>query len=253
MTENKKSNHEKYGKDYYFGGTKSNYVVYHDRPYNKELLDYLLKYIKKGRLLEIGCAFGYFLKYASNCFETYGMDISNYAIKQAKQISPKSHLKIGNVEKDLVGFIGKNKFDVIVALDVLEHLDKPQRIINTIFKSLNEGGIFIFRVPNLSGIDKKFFYLIGKPEKWQGNKDKTHISLYSIKKWKQLAEKSNFKVMLLSCIPTTFLKEFTAKRIKKLFFVPRFLSFTNKSLTFFCIKQAPLKNNCTNIKQNYRK
>jgi len=230
---------EKYGEDYYKDSTKSNYQSYVDKPYNVALLNYILRYKKKGKLLELGCAFGFFLKHSSNYFDTYGMDISKYAIKIARKISPISKLKAGDIEYGLKKFIGDNKFDIIVALDVLEHLKEPAKIIHLIYKSLNKDGIFVFRVPNLSAVDKKYYYIIGKPEKWHGNRDRTHISLYTTKRWKSLTEIEGFKVKLLPYIPTRFMKELTTKRFKRLFFVPRFLSFTNMSITMFCRKLPP--------------
>lgn len=224
-----------YNKQYFEG------IGYYNNPYNKALVEYLLRYKSKGALLEIGCAEGYFLKYAEKYFKTTGIDISRYAIKNAKLNAKKSKLKVLNVEKDLYKFIKKEKFDVIVALDILEHLKNPEKIIKLIYKSLNKNGIFIFRVPNKSCVDYTFYKLTLQLNKWHGCMDKTHISLYPLNKWKNLSNKVGFKVKILPYTPFKFLKKFIADKFPSLFFTPKIFYFTNTSITFFCIKTTNKK------------
>lgn len=53
----------------------------------KKRMKKIMKFKKKGNLLDIGCAFGYYLKEASKNFNVFGIDASEYAIKQAKKNS----------------------------------------------------------------------------------------------------------------------------------------------------------------------
>jgi len=234
----RKSNKEVYfDRDYFEGGNRSNYISYRDHPFNKAIVNLIVKDIKKGKLLEIGCAYGYLLKHASDYFETYGMDISSYAIKQAERISPDSYLKIGDIETDLKQFIRKKKFQVIIALDILEHLEYPSKILNLIYKSLDSGGIFIFRVPNMSCINLKFRTIFGIEKGWDGYKDETHISLYTPKEWEKLIKDNGFECKIVSYFPVRSLKEIIAKRFPKFFFLPKFFLFTNDAITFYCTKK----------------
>ncbi len=225
-----------YEKDYYCGKQISNYENYEvqeHHPYFKSLLNFILKFKKKGTLLEIGCAYGYFLKHASTCFETYGMDISKYAITKAKKISPNSKLKTGNAEKDLEKFIGKTKFDVIIALDVLEHLKNPEKQITLFHECLKSDGILFFKVPNKSSLYLKMYSIIGRKKSWAGYKDKTHISLLSQNEWKKILKTKGFNYRVIVHTPTKFLKKFF---IKNQFFWPSFLNFLNDSISFICTK-----------------
>lgn len=226
-----------YEKEYFCGKQISNYENYEcnkNHPYFKSLLNLILKFKKKGSLLEIGCAYGYFLKHASKNFETYGMDISKYAINKAKKISSNSKLKVGNAEKDLEKFIGDKKFDVIIALDVLEHLKDPEKQIKLFYKFLKKDGILFFKVPNKSSLFFKIYTLIGKKKSWAGYKDETHISLLSQNGWKKILKESGFNYKVVVHTPTKFLKKFF---IKNQFFWPAFLNFLNESISFTCIKK----------------
>ncbi len=76
-----------YDKDY-FDGKKSFFYKfgYKDLPeFWKRRLEVILKYKNKGKLLDVGCAFGFFLKYLRKKFKIYGFDISDYAIDVAKK------------------------------------------------------------------------------------------------------------------------------------------------------------------------
>ena len=92
------------------------------KPRYIRLIRYLRKQIKTGRLLEVGCGVGYFLAQAEKYFETYGIDISPIAIQYAKKNTTKSILTVGSA----TNLPFKNDFfNIVVALDVLEHIHNP--------------------------------------------------------------------------------------------------------------------------------
>ena len=100
-----------------------------------------LKQIKEinGKFCDIGCGGGDFLESANILFpkvELYGCDISEKAIKIAKEISPK------NIKYSLIQSGGRlpyedNSFDLCTSFDVLEHIKNnvPQyyTIINHLY------------------------------------------------------------------------------------------------------------------------
>lgn len=188
-------------------------------------------------MLEIGCAYGYFLKRAEKYYETYGIDISEFAINKAKKVTKNTKLFVGNVEKDFSRYFSNIKFDFIVALDVLEHLHNPQNLIQKIYNSLNNGGYFFFRVPNTECIDFKLYSLLNKKERWHGYTDKTHVSLFDLGAWKNIIKSTGFEYELIPVMPTKFLKSITMKKFPRLVFLPRMFIIFNKSALFRCKKQ----------------
>ncbi|MEO0224813.1 MAG: class I SAM-dependent methyltransferase [candidate division WOR-3 bacterium] len=115
--------------------------------YLKHLEDF-----KEKKILEIGCNKGYFLKaLKDNGFRNlYGIDLSAGSIKIAKEKTGISTLYC----EDLFDHLSKNKYDVIIAKDVMEHIpkDKQENFVSLLFNSLNEDGKAIIQVPNMDWI-----------------------------------------------------------------------------------------------------
>ena len=147
---------------------------------------YLRKRLPSGRILDAGCGHGFFLKCAEKYYETFGTDISMYGIDQAKRISSKSYLQVGNVYK--CGY-KDGVFDVVINFDVLEHLEKPVNALREYNRILKIGGLLIISVPNVHSIGKKW-----KKNKWFGYQDKTHQMLISNDQWINLLEQNGFDI-----------------------------------------------------------
>lgn len=186
-TKNKEKQH--YNKDY-FVNLYNNRLFKGYRPFHHM---YWVRYLKKvkqnGKLLEIGCGGGFFLKWAEKYWDTYGIDISEYAILRARKKLKKTNLIIGDIN-NLTSYYKNNYFDIIVAFDVFEHLKEPDFVLNKILKIIKNSGIFIITAPNLSSISLKW-----KGENWFGFRDKTHLSLLTNEEWLFLLRKNQFYII----------------------------------------------------------
>lgn len=115
-------------------------------PVFREALHEVLRYKKTGgRLLEIGCSFGFFLAMAQEKgFEPYGVDLSLNAVRYAAQ-SLRLSVHQGTVfdAKFPEGF-----FDITAMLGVLEHLHNPLETLREVFRILRTEGLLIVEVPN---------------------------------------------------------------------------------------------------------
>ena len=98
------------------------------------------KYPIKSKILDIGCGSGQFghLLFDNEYKNYLGIDFSQEAINIAKTFSPQKYQKNNYQE------INFNEFDIIISLEVLEHLDNDLELIEKIPKDK----IFIFSVPN---------------------------------------------------------------------------------------------------------
>jgi SAM-dependent methyltransferase len=54
------------------------------RPLWRRWVKIIQKYKASGKLLDVGCGPGFFLAYAERYYDAHGIDISEYAIKEAK-------------------------------------------------------------------------------------------------------------------------------------------------------------------------
>lgn len=102
----------------------------------------------RGKFLDIACGLGHFCRYmkARNPFlEIWGMDFSPVGIKYAKELDK----VVGMNNKFVLGDAHKlpfedNSFDVITAMEVIEHISDPVKFITEIKRVLKpNGGAFI--------------------------------------------------------------------------------------------------------------
>ncbi len=139
-------------------------------------------YKQKGDLLDIGCAYGHVLNDLRNEFSVYGIDISNYAINKAKEKFNLINLKQGDI---MNGIPFEKEFDVITAIDIIEHLDNPKKALSIIYDKLKQDGILIIQMPTNNNILSRLInkYVIN---------DKTHVFIPSIKELHKLMEELGF-------------------------------------------------------------
>lgn len=99
---------------------------------------------KKGSMLEVGCSYGSLMEFfIKNGWQAKGIDISENAIRYTKS----KRLDCFNVTPE--EFKPKEKFDVIILSNVLEHLENPLNSLNIIKNWLSETGFIYIRVPNV--------------------------------------------------------------------------------------------------------
>lgn len=161
----------------------------------KERADLLTQNIGKGKkVLDIGCRDGNLTKYFIDGNDVLGVDIDQISLDKANK-----KYKIRTKVLDLNGSweeLKGEKFDVIVAGEILEHLYFPEKIIGKVKRYLNSDGIFIGSVPNAFSLKNRFRYLFGS-KKYTPLSDPTHINQFSYNEIKNILEKefSDVKVI----------------------------------------------------------
>ena len=142
---------------------------------------------RKGtRLLEIGSGMGHLVGSLEDSFETYGMDLNHWAVKQSKAVIQKTSLQTASAPelpfKD-------GAFNVVIIKHIVEHLPDPQKAINEIGRVTEPGGTLLLATPNLDSLLKPW-----KGEKWIGYQDPTHISLKRPAEWFSFIEDAGFQI-----------------------------------------------------------
>lgn len=112
----------------------------------KHNLKTLERYKKTGRLLDLGCGMGQFLKMAKdNGWDVIGIDISPSAIEYARRTFNieiiESSLKDANFEEDF--------FDVVSSWNTIDQLCDPLGELKETYRILKSGGIVSIRVSNV--------------------------------------------------------------------------------------------------------
>lgn len=140
-------------------------------------------FIRNGNLLDIGCAFGGFLKAASQHYNPFGIEISDYAGGFAKREFGEN-IHIGTIEDHP---FAEESFSAITMIEVLEHLPDPAASIRECFNLLREGGLIVIQTANMNGIQARLFndrYAYFLPG---------HVSYFTKDNLRALLEKTGFR------------------------------------------------------------
>ena len=103
--------------------------------------------VSRPAILELGCAFGKFLGCLDSHWRKFGVDISEYGVQQAKLAAPDARLAVGSCAAVPI----KGPFDVVVAFDVIEHVEALDRVGDFVSEALADLGVFLFVVPVYDG------------------------------------------------------------------------------------------------------
>jgi len=140
------------------------------------------------KVLDFGCGTGRTAFLISSLgAEVHGLDYSKEAIRLAKKNfqSPKLHFRIGSL-KDI-----KDKYDVIISLGTLEHMDKPLQTLRVFKKHLNKKGRIIITCPNWTNI--RGFILMTLYQLFDFRITLTDIHYFTPKDIENLAQKAGLK------------------------------------------------------------
>ena len=170
-----------------------------------KILKRIRKYKRYGRLLDIGCATGFLLDEARRRkWEVSGVEISKWAAVYAKQ---KLNLDVINVSAEKTSF-PDGFFDVIVMIDVLEHLTDPKYTLLEIRRILKNDGVLYISTPNISSAVSR---ILGA--KWWGI-NKFHLFYFSKRTLEKMLDACGFKVKKYNPHIRIFSVNYWVKRIK---------------------------------------
>lgn len=179
---------EFFDEDYFYGNKKSNYENYDElKPENyfKDVINFIKVLQKGGKYLDVGCAFGYLIREVLPFFdETYGCDVSKYAIERARKVVPASELKVMDLDQTFL--YPKEYFNVVTALDILEHTRNLDENFMKVSASVKRGGYLIVSLPIDSWPRKLFGFL---------DKDKSHISISTESDLIKVVKKNGFVIL----------------------------------------------------------
>ena len=136
-----------------------------------------------GRVLDVGCAAGYFLEVAqAQGWSVEGVECSAEARAHAPS-SVRAHIR-----EDADGLRGP--YDVITFWDVLEHLDAPDDALRAYAARLAPGGVLGIVVPVLGSVNTRL-----APRTWDQYKPPEHLWYFSPHAMRKLLRSQGFQVI----------------------------------------------------------
>lgn len=107
-------------------------------------LDLIRKYRSSGRLLEVGCARGDFLRVAREYFEVAGVEPNEELARDAMAFAP--------VDQGIIENHPQSEYDVAASFHVIEHTDSPRRFLEAIAARVRPGGLVVIETPNIHSV-----------------------------------------------------------------------------------------------------
>ncbi|MCM8782635.1 MAG: class I SAM-dependent methyltransferase [Candidatus Omnitrophica bacterium] len=110
--------------------------------------DFARQFCQGKIVLDAGCGLGYGTHYLSDIAkEIRAVDISEEAIAYAKNHYNRQNIWFEAADIHNLNF-PDGYFDIICAFEVIEHLNRPDKFLSEVKRTLKENGIFIISTPN---------------------------------------------------------------------------------------------------------
>ena len=202
----------------------------------------LQQYLPQGaEVLDVGCGNGVISRsLGANGFNVKGIDISEKTIAKAKSLNTFSNVSFEVCSAEQLVASGK-KYHAVICSEVLEHLNEPGKLLQTLHETIHDSGVLIVTVPNGNGPRELFVtrpvISLSKKNNWLwkliqniksalGYKgttvqsdadDLTHIQFFTRKTLDQLAQNNRFSIIRFgktNFIEDVFPFSFFTKRFK---------------------------------------
>lgn len=184
-----------YGKDYFAGNEYVDYIQDKESLQDnfRERLKSILKYKDSGYLIDVGCAYGFFLDLAKEFFQVKGYEICQDAVDFARRMSLAVECR-DFPEED----IPHDSVDVITLWDVIEHLAEPQRYVVQANRVLRHNGLLCITTGDLGSLNARL-----RKEKWRMIHLPTHLHYFSKETLRMLLENNGFRIVREEYVPMT--------------------------------------------------
>jgi SAM-dependent methyltransferase len=176
---------------------------------------------QNSKILDAGCGTGGNIKILSRFGKVVGIDSSPEAIKFCEKRGFKN-VKLGNIENT---DFSDNSFDLIVALDILEHLNNDVGALKEFHRILKKDGYILTSVPAYQFLWSEHDVALH------------HKRRYSIKGFNYCLSKANFQT-----VKKTYAIAFTAPVVFIYRIIQKIFPVFNKKSSNYVILPIPLNN-----------
>jgi SAM-dependent methyltransferase len=179
-----------YTGDYFSGGHADGYADYRGaepilrREFARTIAD--IRGLKpSGRLLDIGCAYGFLLEEARPFFDVSGIEIS----ADAAAFCRSRGLRVLSGVADEPALAQLGAFDVIVLLDVIEHLPDGRETLALCARHLRPGGIIVITTGDFASLAARL-----TRARWRLMTPPQHLWFYTPESLRRMAQSAGLRL-----------------------------------------------------------
>jgi 2-polyprenyl-3-methyl-5-hydroxy-6-metoxy-1,4-benzoquinol methylase len=157
----------------------------------RQQLDYFYRHLPKGcgRLLDVGCGNGVFLRRARDAgWHVAGVEPDALAVEASR--GDGLNVRQGTLDD----YYSSEPFDAITCAHVIEHVHDPRRFVQQVHSLLRTHGRIWLATPNIQSLGHKFF---GKA--WRGLEPPRHLTLFSARALHALLRDAGFVDIRFRC------------------------------------------------------
>lgn len=159
----------------------------------------VVNFVEEGsRVLELGPATGYMSRaFAQRRCAVVGIEVDPGMAERAAGHCER--LIVGDLDTlDLEAALGEDRFDAIVAADVIEHLKDPLGALRRLSRFLKKDGRFVISIPNVAHGSVRLALLSGRFEyRGWGLLDSTHLRFFTRESFERLIEEAGLRIVEL--------------------------------------------------------
>jgi 2-polyprenyl-3-methyl-5-hydroxy-6-metoxy-1,4-benzoquinol methylase len=170
-------------------------------------LETIESYANKGRLLDVGCATGFFLDLArQQGWEVVGTEVSDYGARYARQYFGLD-VHLGTLSE--LGF-GAQSFDVVTMWDVIEHVLDPTAELHEVHRILRHEGVLSIITPDAGSLVAR---VLGR--RWEEfRRVREHVYFFSKRTLAEMLRKTGFEIVRTESANKVFYLGPAVKRLK---------------------------------------
>ena len=185
-----------YPDNYYsFTQTTHSLVARFQRIWESRKVGFYRKFIGEGerQILDVGCGNGRLLQLLQEAghpeWNAVGLEFDEAAIQQCREMGFEAHAE--RIEDFSEKEIQKKRFDAVIMLQLIEHVEDPSLICERVYALLKDEGVFIIETPDLEGLDYRLF-----AGRWWGHYHfPRHWNLFSQERLAHMLEIHGFEIL----------------------------------------------------------
>jgi SAM-dependent methyltransferase len=183
-----------YAGDYFTGAEFGDYASQR-RTFARNFQAYLKRMRRagaaSGRLLEVGCAYGFFLEQAQASFEATGIDVNEPAIAAARAIGARAEFA------EFLTYRVDRLFDVVCMWDTIEHLLDPRAYLERAHAVLEDGGWLFLTTGDIGSLMARV-----RGAGWRMIHPPSHLNYFSRPTMTRLLDSVGFDVLPIRSVGT---------------------------------------------------